>query len=312
MFDRPIATIFHRVAARRTLSLLAGLLLVAALLVVAAPGGRADEGEDQGRQETPVVLSVTPDRLEVLRRPCLPTTLTVKFHNPSPHATFATALVRPDSPLRLYEGYGDPVSSTTETRDVISTYVPTDYDVDVPIGVYVPADAPTGEYELLVEAGRQRISVPVVVADPPNEPNPNLALGQETIASSTHSLFSPCGIVDGKHTYAGQGYQNAPTSWADATPGVFPDQLETRLAGPARIGRVDLYTHSESQFAIKDWDVQVLTSAGWQTVAQVRGQSSGLFSARFEPVTASAVRITILATNGYAYSTVVELEVYEE
>ncbi|MFG2058441.1 discoidin domain-containing protein [Micromonospora sp. NPDC048930] len=276
---------------------------VAAALLVAAPlAGIAlydhAEPRPEAQKESPVTLAVTPQQLDLLPRPCLPATLTVTFHNGSGEGAYPSAFVRPDAPLRV-------------SREAVTTYVPADYDVAVPVQVLVPRLTPPGEYTVLLEAGRERLSVPVVVSEPPSDPARNLVLGQETTASSTNGLLTPCGVVDGNRTYTTQGYNRPATAWADDTPGVFPDQIETTLAEPARIGRVDLYTHAQRQFALRDWDVQALTGAGWQTVAQVRGHTAGLFSARFEPVTASAVRIVMLATNGYAYSTVVEVEVYE-
>lgn len=273
----------------------------AALLVAVPLAGIAlyqHAGATPAGQAPGSTLTVEPQQLDLLSRPCLPATLTVGLHHPSAGPSYSTVFIRPDAPLQV-------------SREVITTYVPADHDVTVPVQVLVPRQTPPGEYTVRLEAGRERLAVPVLVSKPPDDPARNLALGQETTASSTNGVLAPCGVVDGNRTYTVEGYHRPATAWADATPGEFPDQIETTLAEPARIGRVDMYTHAQRQFALRDWDVQALTSAGWQTVAQVRGHSAGLFSARFEPVTATAVRIVMLATNGYAYSTVVELEVYE-
>jgi hypothetical protein len=285
----------RRVAA----ALLVVALLVVAPLVAVASSGRTATAGAGGQQAPSVGISASPQRLELLPRPCLPAPLTVEFHNRSAKPAYATAFIRAAAPLRVSD-------------KVVTTYVPADYDATAPLQVSVPGDTPPGEYLIHLEVERQRATVPVVVSEPPNDPHRNLALGQETTASSTGGVLDPCGAVDGNHTYTLLGYNRPATAWADATPNEVPDQVHTALATPALVGRVDLYTHADRRFALRDWDVQALTDAGWQTVAQVRGHTAGRYSSSFPPVTASAVRINMLATNGYAFSTLVELEVYAQ
>ncbi|MEV0714978.1 discoidin domain-containing protein [Asanoa sp. NPDC050611] len=274
--------------------------LAAADLVVALPFALAAEGgtaaAEPGRD--PVVsLSTSPQRLDLLPRPCLPAVLTVRFDGRSTEPIYPTAVVGAEPPLRVSD-------------EILSTYVPPDRPATAPLAVVVPADTPPGDYAVSLRLDRQRLSVPVHVSAEAEDPHRNLALGQATTASSTGGTLDPCGVVDGNRSYTLLGYDRPATAWADATPGAFPDQLETRLAKPAPVGRVDLHTHADARFALKDWDVQALTDAGWQTVAQVRGHTAGRYSSTFPAVTASAVRVVMLATNGYAYSTVTELEFY--
>ncbi|MFF5263787.1 discoidin domain-containing protein [Actinomadura viridis] len=290
MFHHADTTTRRRVAAA---------LLVVAPLVTVASSGQAATADAEGRKAPPVGISASPQRLDLLPRPCLPALLNVEFHNRTAEPTYATAFVRAPAPLR--------VSDKT-----VTTYVPPDYDATAPVRVSVPGDTPPGDYLIHLGVERERATVPVVVSAAPDDPGRNLALGQETTSSSLGGLLDPCGAVDGDRTYTTLGYNRPATAWADATPNEFPDQVQTTLAGPARIGRVDLYTHAERRFALRDWDVQALTDAGWQTVAQVRGHTAGRHSSSFTPVTASAVRVNMLATNGYAYSTLVELEVYQQ
>ncbi|MFE9693840.1 hypothetical protein [Micromonospora sp. NPDC005806] len=278
---------------------MAAALLAVVPLVAVNGSGQTAAAKDGGDKDG-VVIAVSPQRLELLPRPCQPTALTVAFQNPSAEPAYATVTLRGDPPLRL-------------SRDIMTTAVPTDRAATWPIDVSVPGDTQPGEYEIVLESGRQRISVPVVVLPEPADPGRNLAFGQEVTASSTFPRLSPpCGPVDGDYTYTFVGYHRPATAWADDTPGQFPDQMEVRLAGPTQVGRVDLFTDPQQRFALRDWDVEVLTGAGWQTVAQVRGHTSGRGSSSFPAVTASAVRVTMLATNGYGYSIVNELEVYEE
>jgi hypothetical protein len=49
----------------------------------------------------------------------------------------------------------------------------------------------------------------------------------------------------------------------------------------------------------------------WETVAEVRGNTTGHVSSTFEPVTTEAVRILIRSSNDATYSRVVELEIYD-
>lgn len=282
----------------RTRRRLAAVLVLAPLVAVAA-GGQTATAKPGSPKDPVVTLSTSPQRLDLLPRPCLPTLLTVEFHSQSTQPAYPTAFIRSTPPLRVSD-------------EIVSTYVPPDYPATVPVQVFVPADTPPGEYPIQLQAGRERVTVPVVVSAEADDPNRNLALGQETTASSTGGTLDPCGVVDGNYTYTLLGYNRPATAWADATPSQWPDQLQTTLAKPTQIGRVDLYTHADRRFSLKDWDVQALTDAGWQTVAQVRGHTAGRFSSTFAPVTASAVRIDMLATNGYAYSTVTELEIYQQ
>ncbi|GAA3941602.1 hypothetical protein GCM10023085_24050 [Actinomadura viridis] len=287
---------FHH-ADTTTMRRVAAALLVAAPLVAVASSGQFATADAAGRKAPPVGLSASPQRLDLLPRPCMPTLLTVEFHNRTTEPTYATAFIRASAPLRVSD-------------KAVTTYVPADYDATAPVQVSVPGDTPPGEYLIHLNAERERTTVPVVVSAPPDDPGRNLALGQETTASSVGGLLDPCGAVDGNRTYTLLGYNRPATAWADATPNEFPDRLQTTLAAPAKVGRVDLHTHADKRFALRDWDVQALTGAGWQTVAQVRGHTAGRYSSSFTPITASAVRINMLATNGYAFSTIVELEVY--
>ncbi|MFG3702628.1 discoidin domain-containing protein [Micromonospora sp. NPDC047620] len=286
-------------ASTNTRRRVAAAVLVVAPLVAVTSSGQIATARTETQREPNVAISASPQRLDLLPRPCIPTLLTVGFHNRSGQSAYATAFIRTMSPVRVSD-------------EVVTTYVPPDYAATAPVEVRVPGDTPPGEYPIHLDAGRKRVTVPVVVSAEPDDPNRNLALGQETTASSTGGVLDPCGAVDGNRTYTLLGYNRPATAWADATPSGFPDQVQTTLAKPAQIGRVDLYTHADRRFALRDWDVQALTEAGWQTVAQVRGHTAGRYSSSFTPVTASAVRINMLATNGYAYSTLVELEIYQQ
>jgi hypothetical protein len=78
---------------------------------------------------------------------------------------------------------------------------------------------------------------------------------------------------------------------------------------------VDLYTldterYPASRYGVRDWDVQAQVSGQWQTVARVRGNTAGNARSDFAPVTADAVRIVALASNGANdYTRIIEVEV---
>jgi hypothetical protein len=298
VFDHPIGKTLGRLSKVRSAAVAGGVLAALVLAFTAVPSSGAPVENAAAQRKEPVTASIQPQQLNLTPQPCLPTTLTVTFHNQSGTSAYATSFVEVDDPLRV-------------SRDVITTYVPTEYDVDIPFELTVPQDTPAGTYQLEVTTGHERLTVPITVTRPGPDPNRNLALGQAASASSTHGLFAPCGVADGNHTYTGAGYNQPPTAWVDATSRQLPDQVELLLAEPASIGRIDVQSHAQARFAIRDWDIQLQTADGWVTVAQVRGHTTGgLHTSRFDPVVASAIRVVVLATTGYEYSTIVEIEAY--
>jgi hypothetical protein len=87
------------------------------------------------------------------------------------------------------------------------------------------------------------------------------------------------------------------------------------FAAPAEIGRVDVDTLDSQQYpaaryGLRDADVQVLVDGQWRTVGQIRDNAVGHRSVSFDPVTASAVRLSITASNSGDYSRVIELAAY--
>jgi hypothetical protein len=265
------------------------------ILAVVAPRGDSTPAGT----EPPASLELTagPDRLDVAPGLCAPSTVQVGARSLDGEAAYPTVRIAAPLPVRL-------------SRTDFTTYVPAAYPALTPVDVVVPGDTPAGEYDLSVRSGGSRLTIPVTVTERASGPDANLARGQETTASTVGNLTTACGVVDGNHTYTLEGFNRPPTAWADGSPGIFPDQLEIRLARPAPVGRVNVHTHAEARFALRDWDVALHTEAGWTTVASVRGHTAGGATSTFPAVRADAVRITALATNGYAYAIVTEVEVY--
>ncbi|MFD8559605.1 discoidin domain-containing protein [Streptosporangium canum] len=91
--------------------------------------------------------------------------------------------------------------------------------------------------------------------------------------------------------------------------------LDIALGEPRQISRVDLHTldterYPASSVGLRDWDVQARVDGQWRTVAQVRGNTAGMARSDFAPVTADAVRVSALASNGANdYTRIIEIEV---
>jgi hypothetical protein len=267
------------------------------LLAVNGTFSGAQEG-DRAR----VALSATPERLEVVGLPCLPSTLTAGMANEGSEAIYADAFLDTDAPVSL-------------EREVISSYLPPGYRQTFPIDVTVPRDAQPGDYSVRLRSGRATLTVPLTVLPLPSKaPGENLAYGEQATASSTHGNFTLCGGVDGNRNSEDWDVR---TGWNDATRATFPDTYGVKLPEPARVGRVELYSLDSTRFpaarnSLRDWDVQALVAGEWRTVAEVRGNTAGHVTSTFESVDAEAVQIVALASNDGAYSRIVELEVYSE
>ncbi len=254
-----------------------------------------------GKPPAPVELFATPSSVSFVPRPCLPGKLTVGMRNPSESHVYADMFIEPQSPL-------------TVSRTLFSSYVPPGYQATLPIQVTAPRETAPGEYAVWLRSGDARLRVPVTVEPPPASAGANRAYGEQATASSTHSNFSVCGAVDGN---ANSAEWSTRTGWNDGTSRAFPDHYAVELAAPTTIGRIDLHTlHSTTypaaRFGLRDWDVQVRIGGAWQTVGEVRGNTAGLVSTTFAPVTTDAIRVVALASNDANYSRIVELEAFAE
>lgn len=273
----------------------AALTLVASVTVAGGlPGQRPP-------RRPAVDVAASPEALQVVGLPCLPTSMQVQMTNPGAEDVFADTFVTPGGPLEL-------------DRGVFSSQVPAGRTVSAPVEVRAPRDAEPGSYGIELDAGHGVVEVPVEVQPLPGKgPGDNLALGEQDFSSSRHGTFRPCGGVDGDRDSAGWAARR--TGWNDATSRVFPDTYGVQFAEPLIVGRVDLYTldsptNPATRDGLRDWDVQVRVDGVWQTVAQVRGNTAGMVSSTFPPVTADAVQVVTLASNDGNYSRIIELEAY--
>ncbi|MBC9727847.1 hypothetical protein [Streptomyces sp. TRM68367] len=287
----------HQRVARTALTL--GAAVLATLLTSATANSAPGPDPQRTRQ---ITLGAEPDRLDLVPLPCFPSVFQATMTNTGPGPVYADTLLSADAPLTL-------------SRDIFSSYLPAT-DPDQPVGALVevraPRDTPPGTYDVRLELDRQRLRVPVSVQSAPSKgPGDNLALGEEAFASSTHGNFSVCGGVDGNTDHADWDTR---TGWNDGTAAVFPDTYGVRLPEPRRIDEVKVLTldrpaHPAARYGLRDWDVQALTDGRWTTVAEVRGNTSGLVTSRFRATTAEAVRIVVHASNDARYSRVMEIEV---
>ncbi|AWS48059.1 hypothetical protein DKM19_49105 [Streptosporangium sp. 'caverna'] len=202
------------------------------------------------------------------------------------------------------------------SRPMLSSYLPPGYELGAKLLVGVPPATPVGEYGLRLKAGEEELTVPISVVDVGELDNGgNLALHRPVTASSQHTgaNYPLCSVVDGDRDSSGWAGGNG---WNDATSRVWPDTLDIALGGPRRLSRVDLYTLDTERYpaawlGLRDWDVRVREDGRWRTVAQVRGNTAGTVRSDFAPVTADAVRISTLASNGPDnYSRIIEVEAY--
>lgn len=234
--------------------------------------------------------------------PACPAKIEIGMRSDAKKAGYADLSVEIDQPL-------------SASRSMLSSYLPPGYELGAKLLVAVPPNTPEGPYGLRLKAGDRTLAVPVEVVTPDKLDNGgNLALRRQVTASSQHvnANYPPCSIADGDSGSNGWAGGNG---WNDATARAWPDTVAIALGGAKQVSRVDLFTlnterYPASVYGVRDWDVQVQSGGQWQTVAQVRGNTAGSARSDFTPVTADAVRIVALASNGANdYTRIVEVEV---
>ncbi|MFW6600125.1 discoidin domain-containing protein [Propionibacteriaceae bacterium Y2011] len=250
-------------------------------------------------------MITAPERISVASGlPCLiGGQLTVGLTNTSKKDVYADLDLTVSEPMTL-------------SRHAFSSYLPAtdpDQTVSTDVQVTTPVDLAPGSYRVFLSVqGQDRREVYVDVEElDAGPPNGNLAYGQQAFASSTHTNVKLCGGVDGNTDSSGWGVGGT----HDATRGVFPDHYGVTLAEATTVGRVEIYTldserYPAARMGIRDFDIQVHTTQGWQTVKSVTGNEVGHIVATFDPVVADQVRVVVHDTNDHGYSRIVELEAY--
>lgn len=281
------------------------LSVAGATVLAAAPLADAASTGERDQPHKPSAVSVTaPATVEASAPlPCLASGFTVGLANTTQEPVFTDLDLAVQPPLSL-------------SRRLFSTYLPAadaNHTVTTNVEVRIPRDTPAGPYQAtLTVDGRPSQTVTVQVGPLPERgPDDNLAMGEQAYASSTHSNVRLCGGVDGNTDSAQWGAGGT----HDATSGVFPDTYGVNLAQRTTVGRVELYTLDSARYpaakmGVRDFDIQVHTADGWQTVKQVRGNESGRVTATFDPVQADRVQVVTYDSNDHKYSRIVELEAY--
>lgn len=247
----------------------------------------------------PLLLSVHPGTLPITTGPCNGGRLQVELTNTGGHPAYADAVLAASGELHLQ-------------RRLISTWLPAGHTSTVPVSVSAATGTPAGTYRVRLTGGPEPVTVPVTVTPP--EPTADLArLATQVDASSSRAELPLCGALDGD---ADPGHWGHGTGWADGTGRQWPDWYQLTWATPQKVSRVDVVTLGSAAFpaaryGLRDWDVQVGTAAGWQTVAEVRGNLASTVSTSFPARTTGTVRVVTLAANGRDdQSRIVELAVF--
>lgn len=234
--------------------------------------------------------------------PACPAKIKIGMRSEEKKPAYATMRVETDPPL-------------TASRSMLTSYLPPGYELGAKLLVAVPPDAKEGTYGLRLRASGRTLEVPVEVMPVDRLDNGgNHALRRPVTASSQHTNanYPPCSVADGDRSSNGWAGGNG---WNDATGRAWPDTVAVALGGPRQISRVELYTldterYPAAIYGLRDWDVQAQVGGQWQTVAQVRGNTAGSARSDFAPVTADAVRVVALASNGANdYTRIIEVEV---
>jgi alpha-glucuronidase len=147
------------------------------------------------------------------------------------------------------------------------------------------------------------------------QPVDNWLVAAQLSASSTHAPSSVANLNDG-NTDSEQWGGGGAGGWNDGTPGVFPDSVTATWTRPVPIGRVVVHTLDAealpaSAYGVRDYDIDIrVAGGGWQTVAEVRDNTTGVVETSFGPTETDALRVVIHDSNDHAYSRLIELEAF--
>ena len=166
------------------------------------------------------------------------------------------------------------------------------------------------------------------IIDASNSDSLDLARTAEVRASSETPQGKAANVIDG----VARGVGQATHRWISDPQQKMPQWIELRFRRPARIREVHLafdtalnrsmtLTLSDHQNArmirraqpetVRNYELQILDGTGAQTIAQVKGNYLRKQIHRFDPTTASGLRLNVSATHGDASARVFEIRVYE-
>jgi hypothetical protein len=130
--------------------------------------------------------------------------------------------------------------------------------------------------------------------------------------------FAAANVINGSaRTWAGKS-----NLWASDPRQPLPQWLTLELAAPSTVNAAYLTFDTnlaprlpgpgKAPETVRDYTLSVRHGEVWQEVATVRGNFQRHNIVRFEPVLATAVRLTVLATNGGASARIFEVRLYHE
>ncbi|HUS81525.1 MAG TPA: FAD-dependent oxidoreductase, partial [Armatimonadota bacterium] len=190
--------------------------------------------------------------------------------------------------------------------------------------MYLPGELSRGDIARLQQ---QLLREDHYIPELPNQDPDDLARAAAASATSEEPGREASQVLSGvtRHRH---GNEN---EWASAPGASLPQSLELAWDQPHTISRVQVIfdsgfarpltlTHSDGfnkkiirgpqPECVRDYRVQVKAGGAWVEVAQVEGNYQRRRVHEFEPVAASAVRITCEATNGDAQARIFEVRAY--
>jgi hypothetical protein len=247
-----------------------------------------------GRQETqlPDYVVIGSDPTDVVLLPNEPTTIRVTTRSYS-----ETARTVPVT-LAVPPGY-------TATGPSSMT-IPANGDATFEVQV-TRTSASLDSAEMTVTVGNQSLRVDLTASD-------NWGRIAAFSASSTHPPSSPANLGDGRTDSAIWGGGGA-GGWNDDTAGAFPDTVTATWPHEISLSRVRVFTLDSAQYpasawGVRDYDLLATVAGAEVTLAQVRGNVSGVVDTPFSSVTTSRLQVRILDSNSHDYSRLIEVEAY--
>ncbi|HHW18718.1 MAG TPA: flagellar filament capping protein FliD [Firmicutes bacterium] len=148
----------------------------------------------------------------------------------------------------------------------------------------------------------------------------NVALssnGSTAQASSYYSAeFAPDGAINGVSTSDLWG--SAGGGWNDGTQADFTnDWLRINFGTLRTIDTINVYTldsatYPASAYGIRDFSIEYYDGSSWKQLASYTGNTQGMVSASFEPVTTDSIRIVVKNSNDGQYSRITEVEAFNK
>jgi flagellar hook-associated protein 2 len=142
--------------------------------------------------------------------------------------------------------------------------------------------------------------------------------GAAATASSqlTGEQFSPANVINGITDSALWGTTGG--GWSDGTAGVFPDTLEIQFGQARVIDSVSVHTVNSatmpaSTHGVRNWRLEFHDGTAWRQLDAVTGNTAGVHTHRFAPVSATAIRVLVDAANGVNdHARLVEVEAWAQ